>query len=155
MPALARELACAALGWAIAAVVWVGASGLQRSLLSDEFGAEGMPKGLAIALALVSTLIAARALIRRPAPVEAGRACEHLRPIGILAIGFGYVILAPWTGYVPAAFLLLAATTLYFGARPTPTLFAVSLAGSLFLWWMFAKMLAISMPSPAWMRLLG
>ena len=39
-----RDLACAALGWALAAAFWLGATRLQRSLLSDEFGADGLPK---------------------------------------------------------------------------------------------------------------
>lgn len=154
---LARDLVCAAAGWALAAVVWLGASRLQRSLLSDDFGADGMPKGLAIALAIVSTLIAVRALWRRGAAgaSDAVAPGQHAKAVGILALGFGYVLLAPWSGYLPAAFLLLAATTLYYGARPSATLFGVSLAGALFLWWMFARMLSISMPSPGLLRLLG
>lgn len=153
---LARDLACAALGWALAAAAWIGGSRLQKSFLADDFGADGMPRGLAIALAAVSSLIAVRALVRAAAPApDAATVRDHARSLGVLAIGFGYVLLAPWSGYVPAAFLLLAATTLYFGARRGTKLFAVSLAGALFLWWVFAKVLAISMPSPAWMRLLA
>ena len=147
----ARDLACAALGWAIAAAVWIGASRLQRSLLSDDFGADGMPRGLAIALAVVSTLIGVRALWKPkpgtdPGTDEPGSVLAHARALGVVALGFGYVLLAPWSGYLPAAFLLLAAATLYYGARPSVTLFAVSAAGAFTLWWVFAKLLRISMP---------
>ena len=145
----ARDLACAALGWALAIAVWVGASRLQRSLLSDDFGADGMPRGLSIALAIVSTAIAVRAFLRRAPPAgddAEATALEHLRAFGVVALGFGYVLLAPWSGYLPAAFVLIAAATLYYGARPSVTLFAVSAAGAFTLWGVFAKVLRISMP---------
>lgn len=153
----ARDLACAAFGWALAAAVWLGASRLQRSLLSDDFGADGMPRGLALALAIVSTLIAVRAFWRPGAAPPGAEVAprEHLKAAGVVALGFGYVLLAPWSGYMPAAFLLIAAATLYYGARPSLTLFAVSAAGAAFLWWIFAKVLSVSMPTPAWSRLLG
>ena len=145
---LARDLACAALGWAISLAAWMGAGRLPRSLLSDDFGADGLPRGLAAALAVVSTIIAVRALLRRgvaPSP-DAEPWRSHAKALGVIALGFGYVWLAPLSGYLPAAFLLIAAATLYYGARPSITLFAVSAAGALSLWWVFAKMLRISMP---------
>lgn len=158
---LARELACAAVGWALAIATWIGASRLQRSLLSDEFGADGLPRGLAIGLALTATLIAARALWRHhrsrvTADDEGlGLAREHLRALGIVALGFGYILLAPFVGYVPAAILLIVATAWYYGARLTPTLAVVAIAGAIVLWWVFAKMLSVSMPVGFWGRLLG
>jgi putative tricarboxylic transport membrane protein len=159
---LARDLACAALGWIVAAAMWLGASRLQRSLLSDEFGADGLPRGLALVLAAVSTLIAVRALwqYRRRAPSHGIHEVEpaagsHAKALGIVAIGFGYVLLAPWLGYVAAAFLLIAATTIYYGARPEPALLAISFGGAVVLWSVFAKVLSVSMPAGFWSRLLG
>ena len=161
---LLRDLACAALGWALAALVWFAAGRLQRSLLSDDFGADGLPRGLAILLAITSTLIAARALWenRGQSPFSAGQKMGtvpgfrlHAKAMGIVALGFGYVLLAPWLGYVPAAFLVIAATAIYYGARLSPTLVAVSLAGAVFLWWMFARLLSVSMPAGIWSKLLG
>lgn len=155
---LLRDLACAAFGWALAAAVWVGATRLQRSLLSDEFGADGLPRGLALLLAAVSTLIALRAVwfrARAAAEADCASALEHARAIGLLALGFGYVLLAPWSGYLPAAFVLIAATTVYYGARPRASLFAISAVGAAFLWWVFAVLLSVSMPAGAWRALLG
>lgn len=159
---LARDLACAALGWIVAAAMWAGASRLQRSMLSDEFGADGLPRGLALVLAAVSTLIAVRALwqnrgqtlysaLRNKESVPGG----HAKALGIVAIGFGYVLVAPWLGYIAAAFLLIAATTIYYGARPGPMLLAISFGGAVALWFVFAKMLSVSMPAGFWSLLLG
>lgn len=161
---LARDLACAVLGWVVSATVWVAASRLQRSMLSDEFGADGLPRGLALVLAAVSALIAARAVWHHrrlrvarasPGPQTPVDVHAHARAMGVAALGFGYVLLAPWLGYLLAAFLLTAATTLYYGARFSATLVAVSLAGACALWWVFAKMLGVSMPTGFWAGLLG
>lgn len=161
---LARELACACLGWTLAGALWVGASRLQRSLLSDDFGAEGLPRALAILLLAVSTLIALRALwawrsargaavLVDDAPAKPLR--EHAKALGIVALGFAYILAAPWAGYPVAAALLIFATAVYYGARPDATLAAVSAGGALFLWWMFARMLSVSMPAGALWQLFG
>ena len=162
---LARDLACASLGWALAAALWVGASRLQRSMLSDEFGADGLPRGLALLLLAVSALIALRALwahrkargLAAPAVPEAQSQSlrEHATAFGIIALGFAYVLAAPYLGYTVTAALLIFATAFHYGARPSATLAAVSAAGALFLWWMFARMLSISMPVGSVWRALG
>jgi TRAP-type C4-dicarboxylate transport system permease small subunit len=163
---LARDLACACLGWALAAALWVGASRLQRSMLSDEFGAEGLPRGLALLALAVSTLIALRALwaqrkvrgaLKQPEVPQAQSQSlrEHATAFGIIALGFGYVLAAPYLGYPVAAALLILATALHYGARLNATLVAVSAAGALFLWGMFARMLGISMPVGSLWGMLG
>lgn len=135
-------------------------------MLSDEFGADGLPRGLALLLFAVSTLIALRALwahrgarARGPlagAPDAASQSLlDHVRAFGIIALGFGYIIAAPYLGYPVTAALLLFATALYFGARADATLAIVSAAGALFLWWMFARMLSVSMPAGTVWRMLG
>ena len=154
---LVRDLACAILGWALGAALWIGASRLQRSMLSDEFGADGVPRGLAILLVAVSTLIAARAFWKRrsAAAVEDVPAAVHARAFGIIALGFGYVLLAPYLGYPVTAALLIAATTLYYGARMSATLVLVGASGALFLWWLFARLLSVSMPTGSLWKLLA
>jgi len=157
---LARDLACTVLGWALAAALWIGAGRLPRSMLSDEFGADGVPRGLAILLAAVSTLIAVRAFIAAraskggPVPDDESLAA-HAKAFGIVALGFGYVLLAPFMGYPVTAALLIVATALYYGTRLDARLLAVAVAGALFLWWMFAKMLSVSMPAGSLWRMLG
>jgi putative tricarboxylic transport membrane protein len=155
--ALRRDLACAAFGWVLAAAMWVAASRLPRSMLSDEFGADGLPRILAAGLAAVATVIGARALrnhlrgVARDADDPALSFAQHARALGIVALGFGYVLLAPLAGYFATAFALLVATALYYGARWSLTLAAVSAAGALVLWGTFAKLLGVSMPAGAWL----
>ena len=163
---LSRDLACAVLGAALAAAFWIGASRLPRSLLSDEFGADGLPRGLALLLAAVSLLIGVRALLqarkaRGQAPAfEAAKAGsdpmrEHAKALGVAALGFAYVLAAPWLGYAPAATLLIFATAWYYGAKPGAMLAGISVAGAIALWLLFAKLLGASMPTGVWPRLLG
>ena len=155
---MARDLACAALGWALGIALWIGASRLPRSMLSDEFGADGIPRGLAILMAAVSTLIAVRAFLARRAPAEPAEhvpLAVHARAFGIIALGFAYVLLAPYLGYLPTAAILIVATAIYYGTRFNLTLALVAVVGALFLWWMFAKMLGISMPAGSLWRMLG
>ena len=152
---MARDLACAVLGWALGAALWIGAGRLPRSMLSDEFGADGVPRGLAILMIAVSTLIAARAFWARrarattPAPDEDEHVplATHARAFGIVAIGFAYVLLAPYLGYLPTAAILIVASALYYGTRCNLTLAIVAVAGAAALWWMFAGMLSVSMPA--------
>lgn len=155
---LLRDLACAALGAALALVFWIGAARLPRSLLSDEFGADGLPRGLAIVLAGVSALIALRALRARRAPAASAQHAEpmasHAKAMGIAALGFAYVLAAPWLGYAPTAALLIFATAWYYGARPGATLAGISIAGAAALWLLFAKLLGSSMPAGVWAQLL-
>lgn len=153
---LLRDLACAGIGWALAIALWVGGTRLPRSMLSDEFGADGVPRGLAILLAAVSTLIAARAFfLRRAAEVERVPLPTHARAFGIIAIGFGYVLLAPYLGYLLAVLLLIVASACYYGSRLELRLVVIAAAGAAFLWWMFARMLSVSMPAGSLWRLLG
>jgi hypothetical protein len=156
-------------------------------MLSDAFGAEGLPKGLALALAAVSTLIAVRALQAhrrwrraQPAPAaetktvsdphlseaktvsdphllaEGKRVSDpHFRALGVVAIGFGYVVLAPWIGFLPAVSLLIGAAALYYGAKPGAAVGWMSIGGGVVLWLVFARMLGVSMPAGLWARFLG
>ena len=130
--------------------LWVGASRLQKSMLADAFGADGLPKGLAIAIAVVCTLIAVRAFFQsaaaaQPAPDASLR--MHLRSLGVVAIGFGYILLAPLIGFLPAIALLILVTTIYYGAPPRPMVLAMAILGAIVLWLVFARMLGVSMPT--------
>jgi putative tricarboxylic transport membrane protein len=159
--ALRRDLACAAFGWGLAATMWFAAARLPRSMLSDAFGADGLPRLLAGGLAIVATLIAVRAILanRRTANAQAADAglpmAAHARATGIVVLGFAYVALAPLAGYLATAFALLVATAIYYGARASATLALVSAGGALVLWATFAKLLGVSMPAGVWLSSLG
>lgn len=138
-----RDLACAALGLAVAIAYWIAASRLQRSFLSDEVGADGVPKGLAVLLAIFSLTIAIRALLRKPDPQEKK---NHLRALGIALLGVIYIGAAPYIGYFISIVLLAGAAALYYGAprRPVVALFALGTAAVL--WLAFGAMLGIHLP---------
>jgi len=145
------DLVLAALIAALAALYWRAADEIPRSLLSDAVGADGLPKLLAIGLAICAALLAARALWRRdrrPAPPLGA----HLRPLGIPAIGAGYVVLAPIVGYQAAVAALIAAAIFYFGARAPAAIAASAVLGATALWLVFAKALGVAMPAAGILR---
>jgi putative tricarboxylic transport membrane protein len=140
---LRRDLVCAAIGLALAGAYWAAANQLPTSFLSDAVGADGVPKALAVLLALFSLAIGVRALFR---PAEAPEKKNHLRALGIGALGFIYVALAPYLGYPICVALLAGAAALYYGAprRPQVALFAAGTAAVL--WLAFDALLGIPLP---------
>lgn len=137
-----RDLVFAACGLALAAVYWWAAHQLPTSMLSDAVGADGVPKGLAVALAAFSLLVGIRALRRAPASEYEG----HPRALGIAALGFLYVLAAPYVGYVIAVTLLAAAAALYYGAPRKWTVGAFALGTAGVLWLLFGALLGIALP---------
>lgn len=132
-----RSLACAGAGLALAAAYWLAADALPRSALADEVGADGVPKLLAIVLAALSLLIGfSRDAESPPASPKS---------LGVAGLGFLYVAIVSFTGYLVAASLLAAAAAYYYGARGRSVLpFAVATA--LLLWGVFAKALGVALP---------
>jgi putative tricarboxylic transport membrane protein len=139
---LQRDLACAALGLVLAGAYWAAANALPRSLLSDAVGADGVPKALAVLLAVFSLLVGIRGLFLKKPPEKK----DHLRALGIAALGFLYVAAASFVGYVISITLLAGAAALYYGARRRTgvALFAVGTAAVL--WVVFGAMLGIPLP---------
>lgn len=132
-----RSHACAGAGLALAAAYWLAADALPRSALADAVGADGVPKLLAALLAGVSILIAFQK--------DADHPPGSLKALGVAALGFAYVSVLPFTGYLAGAALLAAASALYYGARGrNVAVFAV--LSALGLWLVFAKALGVALP---------
>jgi hypothetical protein len=146
-----RDLCGAALAIGLAVAYWRAADTLPRSLLSDEVGADGLPKLLALALAACALAMALRALIaRKPA---AGPGLEqHARALGVVGLGFVYVGLCPWLGYLPSLAVLIAASAIYFGARAAWPIVTTAAGTAVALWLIFAKVLGVAMPGAALAR---
>ena len=134
-----RSHACAAAGLALAAAYWLAADALPRSALADSVGADGVPKLLAALLAGISILIA---LQKDP---DAQRQSGSLRALGVAGLGFVYVAILPFTGYLAGATLLAGAAALYYGARGR-TVIAFALGTAVPLWLVFAKALGVALP---------
>jgi len=143
-----RDLVCAGLGLALAGAYYAAADALPTSLLADGVGAGGIPKLLAVALALLSLLLGARGLfLSSPAAAVDG---PHLRALGIAGLGLVYVAAAPHLGYPLAIALLVAAATLYYGERLRPAVLVYAIGCAALLWLVFAKMLGVAMPAGVW-----
>jgi putative tricarboxylic transport membrane protein len=159
-----RDIILGAAGIAAAAVYWGAADALPSSLLSDEVGADGVPKALAVSLGALSALVLARALALAPRPAAIGvtvsggagvkgGAAAHLWAGGVVGVAALYILAAPFLGYVLALGLLIAATAMLFGMRPGPRLSLVAAGGAALFWVLFAKVLGVALPAGWWPRL--
>jgi len=137
---LRRDHVCAALGLALAVAYWLAADAVPVSLLSDNVGAGGVPKGIALILGVLSLSI----LIKGSAVDHDGK--NHVKALGIAALGFLYVAAAPFIGYFASVAALAGGAALYYGAprRPGVALFALGTAAVL--WLLFGRMLGIALP---------
>jgi hypothetical protein len=140
---LRRNLALAALGLALAGACWAAADALPVSLLADEVGAGGVPRGLAALLAVFSLGIALRALTR-PGNIRPRE--NHFKALGIAALGFAYVALAPLIGYLIATTLLAGGAAYYYGARRPAGVALFALGSAALLWLVFGVLLGIPLP---------
>ncbi|MHB2169055.1 tripartite tricarboxylate transporter TctB family protein [Alsobacter sp. R-9] len=151
-----RDVAAGGVLLVVAGLYYWQTRQIQQSSLSDDVGPEGLPLVLAAALALVAAAIAvkgvvlalrARALPVAGAPVDDEDAPASLpRALGFLAIGVGYILLAPYTGFAIGIALLVATVALYEGIRPDWRLAAVAVGAGLFFWVVFVKFLGTEQP---------
>jgi putative tricarboxylic transport membrane protein len=127
---------------ALAAAYFFAATGIQRSLLSDEVGAAGLPKVLAVFLGFAGALLAARS--QWIAPKASLRLTA--RAAGILVLIAAYILVLPVAGYPLTIFALVACVALLAGAPPTLGLALTAIAAGLGFWLIFARLLGISVP---------
>jgi len=141
---------------ALAGLYWLGADQIKVSRLEGIVGAQAVPKGLAVSLAILSVLLVAQSLWRArrvelAAPAGgAGGIDAHLRAIGILLIGVAYLLMVGTIGYLPAIALLLLATARYLGRPWSAELFLVAIAGAVFYYAIFVRLLGIPLPPGIW-----
>lgn len=144
----------------IAGLYYSAIGGIAESTLSDEVGATGLPRILAIVLAGLGLILTARAVMAgalSPAPAPAAEApapsddddetATLPRALGFLAFGAAYVALVPIIGYLPAIALLIGAVALYEGAPRNWKTLAIALGGALLYWGIFVKILGVHQPS--------
>jgi putative tricarboxylic transport membrane protein len=141
----------------IAGLYWLGADQIRVSRLEGIVGAQAVPKNLAVCLAILSALLIAQHLwrARRAGAVvveadEVSGSYAHLRALGMLLIGVGYLALVGTIGYVPAVALLVVATALYLGQGLSARLLVVAAGLALFYYLMFVRFLGIPLPPGIW-----
>jgi hypothetical protein len=127
------------------------------SSLSDAVGPTGLPYVLAAALAILALMLMAKGLVAgRREPATAPAAAEQditkeerstpLRAMGFVAIGVGYMLVAPLTGYAIGLALLIVAVALYERERLSARLLAVAAGGGVAFWLIFVRLLGTEQP---------
>jgi putative tricarboxylic transport membrane protein len=149
---------------AFAIVFWFAADAIPKSRLGGTVGADGLPKLLAVALGVLSvglivqTLLTARTaepvLPARPERKREDR-IAHLRALGMIVIGAGYLAVVPYLGYLPSVALLLAVVALYNGKRPSLDLAAFAIVGAVVFYLLFVQLLDVPLPAGLWPKLMG
>jgi putative tricarboxylic transport membrane protein len=156
---------------AFAVVYWIAADGIRISPLDGPVGAAGLPKSLAYALGILAALLILRSLLMKrlaaaPAakPVAEEKEEEggetrspmyrHLRALGMLALGVGYLLIVPYLGYTLTIIGLVLAVSLYIGAKFGAKTLAVAGIGGVFFYLLFVQFLKIPLPPGVWPSLL-
>ncbi len=157
-PAFGREIALGGFALVLAAGYFAAAAAVPVSLLSDEVGASGVPKALAVSLGVLGAMQLGRTVlfaVNADSGDAPRGAATHARAFGMLAIGIAYTLATPYLGYPLALASLIFVVAAYAGLRPSPRLGLVAVVGALFFWVSFVKLLSVSMPVGAWRWVVG
>ena len=139
----------------VAAAYYWATLQISESSLSDEVGAQGLPRILAFLLAGLALLILVRGFLapsKRGAPYIDAREDPDASPrraLGFLAIAAGYVLVSPLVGYGPAVALVIAAVAVYEGTTPSWRTAAIAIGGAVVFWLLFVQLLGVEQPSSA------
>lgn len=140
----------------VAVLFWLEADKIRISPLDGPVGASGLPKTLAWALGVLAVVLIVRSValallarkkvvaVEQPAAAIDWR--RHVRAIGMLAIGVGYLLILNHVGYIAAIAGLLLAVSLYIGAKPSVRTFVFVLVGAVFFYLLFVRFLGIRLP---------
>lgn len=155
----------------LAGLYWGQTQRIPVSPLDGVVNAKAMPHALALALALFSLLLVARALLVEwmtvraahaagtvPAPIEEeGKRfgwAQHAKAAGVLVLGLAYLIALPWIGYLLSMAVLVTVVAIYIGARASLYTVAVGVGVAVTFYMLFVWLLDIPMPAGMWPRLL-
>lgn len=170
-----RDVWIGLAAFALGAWYWRAAGDIPISPLDGIVNASALPRMLAIAMMLFSVLLAMRALLVEYMFLRAARGRsavgadtprpdaegmnfsvrQHIKAAGIVVIGIVYLVVLPWLGYVPSAVLLIAATSVYIGARAGLYTLGVAVAVAVIFYLLFVQLLGIPLPAGLWPALLG
>lgn len=167
---LPRDAWIGVVFFVFAVVFWIAADGIRISPLDGPVTAAGLPKTLAYALGTLAALLILRSLVLmrttavEPAPAPSAEPADdakrpalyrHLRAIGMLAFGIGYLLLVPYLGYLLSIIGLMLGVAIYMGARFGAKTAAVAGLGGLFFYLLFVQLLDVPLPDGIWPALLG
>lgn len=145
----------------LAVLYYKMADALPRSLLSDNVGADGFPKLLAVSLFVLSSILLAMGLFKRRSTniTEEQEQKAHekqaaLKAAGMLILGIFYLLAVSFIGYPLAAGLLIAAVILYHKEAFSLKVVITAGIGGIFFWLFFVFALEIPMPmGSTWAKL--
>jgi putative tricarboxylic transport membrane protein len=142
------------IGLCLLALAYFAASRtIAASTLEDDFGPHGLPNILAIALGLTGALLAVRGYLAKPRVHSVAESAEPslhgkpLRAMGLVAIGFAYIVIVDKLGYAVSIALLIAGVTWYEGIRLGWRLVAVAVGGAALFWLIFVRLLDVPQPT--------
>jgi len=160
--AFRRDLIGAGIALALAGFYWIGATHIHKSsLIGKGVGADALPKGLAVALAVLAVILVIQNVAQRRrgplakdapgTPEELAEARhKHWRAAGMFAIGLAFLLVVGYIGYIPAIFAMICITAVYNG-RPMSWRIAGIAAGLTAIFFaIFDLLLKIPMPSGIW-----
>ena len=131
---------------------------MRSSALDDIVGPAGMPKAYGWVLVGLGTLLCTVTLANRWredfSEEWVGRGRQIAAAAGLLGLGIAYLVIVDRVGYLLSMGLLIAATILYHGERPSAKLAMTAVLGAAMLWTLFVLVLGVSMP-PGLLRVFG
>jgi putative tricarboxylic transport membrane protein len=160
--AFRRDLIGAGIALALAGAYWIGATHIHKStLIGKGVGADALPKGLAIALAVLAVILVAQTLFQRrkgplpkdapPTPEEFAEARhKHLRAAGMFLIGLAFLLIVGYVGYIPAIFAMICVTAVYNGRPMSWRIAGIAAVLTTVYFVVFDLILHIPMPKGIW-----
>ena len=160
--AFRKDLIGAGIALALAVAYWIGATHIHKSsLIGKGVGADALPRGLAIALAVLAVILIAQNLLQRvkgplseDAPATPEKLAEakhkHLRAAGMFLIGLAFLLVVGYVGYIPAMFTMICVTAVYNGRPMSWRIAAIAAVLTAIFYIMFDLILHIPMPDGIW-----
>jgi putative tricarboxylic transport membrane protein len=160
--AFRKDLIGAGIALALAGAYWIGATHIHKSsLIGKGVGADALPRGLAITLAVLAVILIAQNLIQRrkgqvpeDAPASPEKLAEarrkHLRAAGMFLIGLAFLLIVGYVGYIPAIFAMICVTAVYNGRPMSWRIAGIAAVLTAALYALFDLVLHIPMPSGIW-----
>lgn len=136
---------------ALAGGYYFATGSIANSTLEDEVGAIGLPRALAVMLALIGIALFLKSLRTGRTAAADGRDEQEAdvrlpRALGFLALGVVYVLILPYVGYLVSVALLIGAVAFYEGAPRRWTIPAAAIGGAVLYWAIFVKLLGVNQP---------
>lgn len=160
--AFRKDLIGAGIALVLAEAYWIGANNIPRSsLIGKGVGADALPRGLAITLAVLAVILVLQALLQRrrgPLPEDAPASPQklaesrrkHLRAAGMFLIGVAFLLVVGYVGYIPAVFAMICVTAVYNGRPMSWRIAGIAAVLTAVFYTVFDLILHIPMPSGIW-----